>query len=512
MSGDAGWPTLPGRLDDEDGARLPPECLLDRRVRTDFDDDDQQDLIALQPFKILRCVYKKALGFPSELQTQADEMVQTLQIGVHLAKSPPGLSCLGLRGGSPMTNIETVQDSIVVLTTTFLHDFDYTFYLVYEASSGSLHMIPMPENPCFILTGLSASMLIARSFYTADYALVVLGKLDGQEGDVPLVWLSSSSSPSWSEIKTTVFSQPPSLMLHYADMGFTIGSMACWVDLLRGVAFSWCNTLFPKDCRKEPTLNFGFFSLPRELPGADHCRGNTRVAQPEAYRTIGVVQGFIRFVSIDGFLDYVDLKDRTLTVWKRTLNRVWQLEYKLSLETLWGLQGFGDLPKNLTPMYPLLSTENTDIVYFALGEYLENRRRWKFIPICAHYLLAVNMQSNTVQASISLADCFGSPDIPDLVSSSFSRYVHVVGHDLHIMMMDTMKQMASIHLDPIDYDEREARKVMRESPFNWQGTLKDKPIFYPARYYSQPSLLRLTQSDIYFLFTATADIIPEISG
>uniref|UniRef100_A0A8R7Q6S6 Uncharacterized protein n=1 Tax=Triticum urartu TaxID=4572 RepID=A0A8R7Q6S6_TRIUA len=63
----------------------------------------------------------------------------------------------------------------------------------------------------------------------------------------------------------------------------------------------------------------------------------------------------------------------------------------------------------------------------------------------------------------------------------------------------------SIHLDPIDYDEGEARKVMGESPFNWQGTLKDKPIFYPAHYYSQPSLLRLTQS-------ATADIIPEISG
>ncbi|XBH74331.1 hypothetical protein VPH35_101304 [Triticum aestivum] len=388
-------------------------------------------------------------------------MVQTLQIGVHLAKSPPGLSCLGLRGGSPMTNIETVHGSIVVLTTTFLHDLDYTFYLVYDATSGSLHMIPMP--PVILHCPLRAACIGQAGRARGGY-------------HVPLVWLSTSSSPSWSEIKTTFFSQPPSLMLHYADMGFTIGSMACWVDLLRGVAFSWCNTLFPKD--------------------SDHCRDNTRVAQPQAYRTIGFVQDLITFVSIDGFLDYVDLKDRTLTVWKPTLNRGWQLEYKLSLEALWGLQGFGDLPKNLTPMYPLLSTENTDIVYFALGEYLENRRRWKFIPICAHYQLAVNMQSNTVQASISLADCFGSPDIPDLVTSSFSRYVHVVG----------------THLDPIDYDEGEARKVMRESPFNWQGTLKDKPIFYPARYCSQPSLLRLTQSDIYFLFTATADTIPEISG
>lgn len=163
-------------------ASLPPGCVLDRRVRTDFDDGDQENLIALQPFKILRCLEKKASGFISQqLQAYAEEMVQHMEIGVHLADAPPGVSCLGLRGGSPSTNIEAVDKGIIVLTTTFLHDLDRIVYVVYDAVGGSLHMIPAPENPSWILTGLSAPMLIARPSYGDNYALVQLGEL-GERG------------------------------------------------------------------------------------------------------------------------------------------------------------------------------------------------------------------------------------------------------------------------------------------------------------------------------------------
>ncbi|KAI4986382.1 hypothetical protein ZWY2020_019012 [Hordeum vulgare] len=102
------------------GSSLRPGCLLHRRVRTDFDDDDQQDLIAVQPFQILRCVNKAASGFPSQMQAYADKVVQGMGIGVHLADAPSGISCLGLRGASPLTNVEAVDDRGIVVITTHL--------------------------------------------------------------------------------------------------------------------------------------------------------------------------------------------------------------------------------------------------------------------------------------------------------------------------------------------------------------------------------------------------------
>jgi hypothetical protein len=58
-------------------------------VRTEFNDYDLEDHIALEPFRILRCVEKKASGFSD--QTNADEAVESMEIGVHLADAPPGL-------------------------------------------------------------------------------------------------------------------------------------------------------------------------------------------------------------------------------------------------------------------------------------------------------------------------------------------------------------------------------------------------------------------------------------
>lgn len=290
------------------------------------------------------------------------------------------------------------------------------------------------------------------------------------------------------------------MRVDYADMAFSVKGLGCWVDLLRGVTYCGCNTLFNDDGDNGPMLEFGFFPLPVEMPGADHRRTNTRVAQPEAYRTMGVVQdSIIKFVSIDGFLNHVDLKCRNMTVWTLLDKDIgWEKEYELRLETLWELEGFSDLPKDLTPMYPLLNTEDCDVVYFALGEYRENRSKWKFIPTCAHYLLAVNMGNNTIQTSICLADCFGSPDIPDFIYCDFGRCIHVVGLDLYIMMMETMKQLSLTCLDPFDYDEGEAAKMMREKPLIFQDTLKQKM----KQYFSYSSLVSAT------IFGSTNPISP----
>ncbi|XBI75131.1 hypothetical protein VPH35_068539 [Triticum aestivum] len=419
-----------------------------------------------------------------------------MDIGVHLADAPPGISCLGLRGGSPLTNIEAVDKGIVVMTTTFLHDFGHMLYLVYDAVDGSLHMVPAPESPCWRFTCLTVRMLIARPRHGEDFALVLAGKLaddgagGGEEQDALLLWRPASSSLSpWSEVKKAAFPNKScvDMRVFQPDVVFSFNGVGYWADLLRGVAYCLLDTLFNNDGDDDPVVEFGFFPLPPELPGADQRRGNSRVAHLEAYRTMRVVQdSIIKLVSIDGFLEHVDLKDRTLMVWRLSdPDMGWEKEYELRLEALRGLHGFRDLPKDLTLMYPLLSTDDHDIVYVALGECRESRRIWKFIPKCAHYLLAINMRNNTIRTSTCLADYFGSLDINRVISCDFSRYICV-----------TMRQMSLTSLDPSDYDEAEATKTMKEGPRSWRETLKDEdrfPLPLPAHYYLQPSLARLAQ-------------------
>jgi hypothetical protein len=137
---------------------------------------------------------------------------------------------------------------------------------------------------------------------------------------------------------------------------------------------------------------------------------------------MGVVRdSFIRFVSIDGFQDYVELKDRTVTVWRLLGNdKGWEKEHELSLETLWGFEGFGDVPKNLTPMYPLLSTKDTYVVYLVLGEYSEDRFEGElyFAPSDPRYLLSVDMRNSIVRTTQDEEDWFDR-----LISCGFSRYL-----------------------------------------------------------------------------------------
>ncbi|XBI75140.1 hypothetical protein VPH35_068545 [Triticum aestivum] len=387
-----------------------------------------------------------------------------MDIGVHLADAPPGISCMGLRGGS-----------VVVITTTFLHDFGHMLYLVYDTVDGSLHMIPAPESPCWRFTGLTVHMLIARPRHGEDFALVLAGKLaddagGGEEQDAFLLWRPASSSlPPWSEVKKATFPNKSSvdMRVFQPDVVFSFNGIGYWVNLLRGVTYCLLDTLFNNNGDDDPVLEFGFFPLPPELPGADHRRSNSRVAHLEAYRTMHIVQdSIIKLVSIDGFLEHVDLKDRTVTVWRLLdPDMGWEKEYELRLETLWGLDGLRDLPKDITPMYPLLSTDDHDIVYIALGECRESRRIWNL-------------------------------DINHVISCDFSRYICVVGLDLYIMMTETMRHMTLTSLDPFDYDEAEATKMMKEGPRSWRETLKDEdrfPLPLPAHYYLQPSLARLAQ-------------------
>ncbi|KAM0902868.1 hypothetical protein ACQ4PT_019117 [Festuca glaucescens] len=206
------------------------------------------------------------------------------------------------------SDIEAVDRNIIVLTTTLLQDLSRIVYLIYDSVKGSLHMIPAPESPSWVFTGLTVRVLLGRPSRHGsddDYALVLAGKLEDVPGsgrlqDALLLWRPiSSSSPPWSKIKKACFP---------ADMVFSYRGRGLWVDLQRGISYCDLDALFDNYNHDDDlVVAFGFTHLP--VKPTDQHRGSRRVPEPKAFRTIGVTQkSFLKFVSIDGFREHVELR------------------------------------------------------------------------------------------------------------------------------------------------------------------------------------------------------------
>jgi hypothetical protein len=296
---------------------FPSECVLERRVHSGGAGDDNN-----RPLFILECKDRKADGYADDKIEIYNQRIQGMNIGLRLAdKPPPAVSYLAILGGQrSIAKIVTVDKTVIVIRLMFSGDGGRMSYLIYDAVALSLHMIPMPEDPSWNYT-LTSSVSIARSRGSNrngddDYALVLTGLLclDGVDtGDCLSLWRPSSSSPPWLERKEVNF---PALVVNDTDTLFSFSGSAYWVDLLRGVSYCSCDALFDDD--DTGLVEFGFIPLPIE--GGAHHRSKGRVAQPVAYRTMGVVgESIIRFVSIDGFQSHVKRKNRTVTVWKLLL-------------------------------------------------------------------------------------------------------------------------------------------------------------------------------------------------
>ncbi|CAM0877372.1 unnamed protein product [Alopecurus aequalis] len=388
---------------------FPSECVLERRVRCHGD----ENLAATDlPLFILECEDRKADGYAGDELERCDQMLRRMKIGVRLADKPPAVSYLVILGRLDFdAEIEAVNKNVIVVSVDFEGELPFS-YLIYDAVASSLRMIPSPEDqdPSWIYT-FTSSVSLVRPCHGRDYSLVHMGRLVG-EVDSLYLWRPSSSSPPWSEKKKSTFPDLIDWSLNDINTQFSFNGHAYWVDLRCGVSYCSSDALFDDNIS---LVKFGgFIPLPVKVGGHHH-----RIAEPVAYRTMGVVRdSYIRFVSIDGFQDYVKLKKRTVTVWKLLdHDEGWEEEYKFSLETLWGFEGF-DVPKDLTPMYPLLSTKETDIVYLVLGEYYENPFKRKFLPSVPRHLLAIDMQNKIVITSVPLEpqDWFLR-----LVSCGFSR-------------------------------------------------------------------------------------------
>ncbi|CAM0955894.1 unnamed protein product [Alopecurus aequalis] len=360
---------------------FPSECLLDRRVRSDGYHQDLDDTNL--PLFILRCEDRKADGYAGDKLELYNQRLNDMVIGVRLADAPPDVSYLTILGALLSAEIVAVDKTVIVIRLAFTREGatpSPRSYLIYDAVALSLRMIPAsPQDPSWAYT-ISSSVSLARPCRGPDYALVLTGRLGAGGEKSFFLWRPSSSLPPWSECKKAALLDHNGCSETKTSMPFSFNGHIYRVDLLRG-AFCSVNKISskfrPKFCFSCDALFDDksssvakFIHLPVE-PGRYH----QRIAEPAAYRTMGVVgDSFIRFVSIDGFHEYVELKDRTVTVWKLVgHDNGWEKEHELSLETLWGFQGFGDLSKELTPMYPLLSTIDTDVVYLGLGNYHETK-------------------------------------------------------------------------------------------------------------------------------------------
>ncbi|KAM0878806.1 hypothetical protein ACQ4PT_034627 [Festuca glaucescens] len=214
---------------------FPSECVLERRVRSDGDEDLAGTNL---PLFILKCEHRKADGYADHELELYTERLQGMAIGVRLADAPPAVSYLAVLGAQLFAEIETVDRNVIVIT-------------------------------------LGRRRRRLR-------ALVLTGRLANvDEADFLYLWRPSSSSPHWSEKKE------PSFLdwgVDDIDKNFSFNGDAYWVDLLWGVSYYSCDALFDDDIG---VLEFGFIPLPLE-PDGDY-RDSKRVAHPEAYRTMGVV-------------------------------------------------------------------------------------------------------------------------------------------------------------------------------------------------------------------------------
>uniref|UniRef100_A0ACD5ZB28 Uncharacterized protein n=1 Tax=Avena sativa TaxID=4498 RepID=A0ACD5ZB28_AVESA len=253
-----------------------------------------------------------------------------MNIGVRLAAAPPpAVSYLVILGARLFAKIVAVDKTVIVIMLGFTGDGGRMPYLIYDAVALSLRMIPPPT--------LGSNLSIARPCQgDASYALVVhMGVLAGIKDGVSLhLWRPSSSSPPWSKFKKYSLTDRINWSLISVDTEFSFKGHAYWVDLLRGICYCSCDAVLEDNSN---LVEFGFIPLPSEARG--NHRNYKRVALPIAYRAMGVARdSFIRFVSINGFQDHVEHKDRTVTVWKLLGHgkQGWEKKHELSLETLWG--------------------------------------------------------------------------------------------------------------------------------------------------------------------------------
>lgn len=332
-----------------------------------------------------------------------------------------------------------------------------SIYIIYDALAQSINLIPshpwsqLSDTLCNesgqSLTALARDILIARS--PGDdgmYALVSMAEMSYYSGSTyglqDFLYLWRSSSMQWDRVTATLpygFKGDYVAHSYTSVMAFSFGGRAFWANLVRGIIYCSCDALL--SARAGSKLKFNFIKLPVELPRqlSSHvlCAMELR---SNMYRTMGRVgESSIKFVSIDGFMQLRNFVDCTLTVFSLSPDQdmaTWTKRF-LCLGNLAGQDKFkkGGLSTDMVPMYPILSMEEEDVVYFMMGNYapccsMHKRSKYRckeYIAAAgiALHLLRVDMLRGVLLDSVRLPNQWGA----DFTFCDLKRYLGGTSHD-----------------------------------------------------------------------------------
>ncbi|CAL5068689.1 unnamed protein product [Urochloa decumbens] len=323
---------------------------------------------------------------------------------------PPGISQLRMMrrigGGLSGGDISSTDKALVVLYAGF-----YRPGFSCNSLSGGL--------------GLGTAILGEGRYLLAE----LVKRNSGFPDAVFFLWQCPDPNPTQGQWIRKEVRLPPQVFApdydFQIDMTFSYaGSSVCWVDLLKGVLV--CNLLDST----EPEFTF--------VPLPEGCSIDVPEDKPRPwsvdFRSMGCVNGVIKFVTVDGYYEKCRRDDLTLTSW--TLSRdlkVWEAGTPLPLRDLLASESFREreLPQIL-PLHPVISVDEDEVVYFVLNEVdrvdafdiYGNVSEVEIVPK-AHYVLRVDTVQKKVLQSTKVIPNSTTPEFrfPDLIASEFSAYL-----------------------------------------------------------------------------------------
>ncbi|CAN6249582.1 unnamed protein product [Urochloa humidicola] len=288
-------------------------------------------------------------------------------------------------------------------------------YLVYDACTNTTSTIPgIPYSASYSSFGNGTIVMADAHQDPGTFILAELLKLRSTPHQAKLC-LWSQKAQSWVEKVARLPAEvcPPKHMFD-AHMAFSFDGKLYWVDLLHGLLI--CDLKYPADGHPD----FCFFQLPCGH-SIDTTSNPDHQLRPQEFRSMACVAGTIKFVNIDGYLQASKpVNELTVTTWTLDMSGLsyrWTQETKLCLGDLWAHETFlsRNLPK-IKPMYPVLSTQEHDVVYLVVGgvKAVGNHQVKR-----VKHLFSVNTRHNKVLS----AGSYKGGIWPQLFASNFNLYL-----------------------------------------------------------------------------------------
>ncbi|CAN6236904.1 unnamed protein product [Urochloa humidicola] len=311
------------------------------------------------------------------------------------------------------------------------------FYLVYNASANSVAIVPPLlcvnyTSHCHIGAGVAVLCYsIGDGDHVGSYVLAELVLHKDNRTFLPTnkatLFIWDSSSCCWVQ-REVVLPLPAAAAAadhddgeqgttcsFHAHMAFAVSfSSICWVDLLTGI-------LVYNHIHSKQQQQFHFIPLPEECV-TGKLRNRQGQRDPDEYRSMCCLdRQTLKFVSMDESYsqECPVLKSWTLRRPLSPTNWKWEKDAVSSfcIRDLWDDQVYRDkLLQPLMPRFPVISTQEPDIIYLSVTDYKHNH---------SHYVLSFNMDRRRVESVYKVPSDKNAITLPPRIfTSDFSSYLN----------------------------------------------------------------------------------------